>query len=161
MANSPTPKPAAPPADPVDDQGPSAVEYMGDQQDKIERLEADNERLRVQLAAAGRPAGAVTPQHTFQLSEGDRQELEIRGVINYGGRAYTKADVEAAMAESGQRGVKIADAPAATRVDAPGVAATGPGVRGIDFVYPSVERGKIDPAVAGTPGINGPAADQK
>jgi hypothetical protein len=72
----------------------------------------------------------------------------------------TKADVEKAMAEAGQRGVKIKDAPEATKVTVePDV--NGPGVRGVDFIYPSVERGKIDPAVAGTPGINGPAADDK
>lgn len=148
MANAP--KPTAPPAD-----NPTHPD------DAVARLEADNARLRAQLAVAGRPAGAVAPEHTFQLSEGDRQELEIRGVINYGGRVMTKDDVEKAMARSGQRGVEIADAPAETRVALDPSVDMGPGIRGIDFVYPSVERGKIDPAVAGTPGINGPAADEK
>jgi hypothetical protein len=127
-----------------------------------DKLRAENERLRNQLAAAGRPAGVVAAQHTFQLSEGDRQELEIRGVVAIGGRLMTKAEVEEAMAEAGQKGVTIKDAPEETRVqitkDTPGI---GPGVRGIDYVYPSVERGKIDPAVAGTPGISGPSADAK
>ena len=124
-----------------------------------EQLQKENEALRAQLAAVG--GGRVAaPAHTFQLSEGDRQDLELYGVINYGGRQLTKADVEAEMAKAGQRGVEIADAPDATRVQVdPARMAAGPGQRGIDFVYPSVERGLIDPAVAGTPGINGPAAD--
>jgi hypothetical protein len=135
-------------------------------------LRAENERLRDQLAAAG--AATVgrryAPEHRFQLSEGDRQELEARGVVNIGGRLMTKADVEAEIAKAGadaqgrndQSSVPIADAPASTRVDLDTLPArTGPGVAGVDFVYPSVERGKIDPAVAGTPGISGPPADAK
>jgi hypothetical protein len=133
--------PAAPPADDLAD------------------LRAENVRLRAELEAAGATRTA-TPRFTFQLSEGDRQELELRGVVSIGGRLMTKADVEAAMADAGQRGVTIADAPEATRID-PGTlqGRTGPGVEGTDYVYPSVERGKIDPKVAGTPGISGPAAD--
>lgn len=125
-----------------------------------DRLAQENVALKAQLAAAGRPGPSA--QHVFQLSEGDRQELEIRGVVAIGGRLMTKADVEKAMAAAGQKGVTIKDAPAATALkvtdDTPGM---GPGIRGIDYVYPSVERGKIDPAVAGTPGITGPAADAK
>jgi hypothetical protein len=135
-------------------------------------LRAENEKLRGQLAAAGAAAVArpYAPAYRFQLSEGDRQELEIRGVVNIGGRLMTKAEVEAEIAKAGadaqgrndQSSVEIADAPEATRID-PGTlpTRTGPGVAGVDFVYPSVERGKIDPAVAGTAGINGPAADAK
>lgn len=125
-----------------------------------DRLRTENNALRSQLDQAGRvTTGAYRPQ--FQLSEGDRQELEIRGVVSIGGRLMTKADVEAAMAEAGQRGVKIADAPEATRVDPRVIdqaAARGDGIRGVDFVYPSVAAGQIDPDVAGTPGISGPAA---
>lgn len=132
--------------------------------DEITRLRAENTALKAQLSAAGRPAGPAMPAHTFQLSEGDRQELEIRGVVNIGGRLMTKADVVKAMRDAGdgQEDVEIADAPEGTRID-PGRSEelTGPGIRGFDYVYPSVERGKIDPAVAGTPGINGPAADTK
>jgi hypothetical protein len=132
----------------------------GADQSEAASLRQENERLRAQLAAAG--GRVVQPQHTFQLSEGDRQELEIRGVVNIGGRMMTKEDVEAAMAEAGQRGVTIADAPEATKVDPALIAARGgKGVLGVDFVYPSVERGRIDPAVAGTPGISGPAASDK
>lgn len=126
-------------------------------------LRAENENLRGQLAAAGaaRPGQAAPVAHTFQLSEGDRQELEIRGVINVGGRLVTKAEVLEMLGED-QKGVKIADAPAGTRVDPALIQkATGPGVAGVDYVYPSVERGRLDPAVAGTPGVSGPAADRK
>lgn len=125
-------------------------------------LRAENENLRGQLAAAGaaRPGQAAPVAHTFQLSEGDRQELEIRGVINIGGRLMTRAEVLAELRKSkDQRKVKVAEAPEGTRVDVSMIKkATGPGVAGVDYVYPSVERGKIDPAVAGTPGISGPSA---
>jgi hypothetical protein len=132
-------------------------EEIADQRD---RLVAENEQLRAQLAAVG-GARVQQPQHTFQLSEGDRQELEIRGVVNVGGRMMTKSDVEQAMkaAGAGQEGVKIADAPEGTRIDPATLPKiTGPGVAGVDYVYPSVQRGKIDPKLAGTPGISGPAA---
>lgn len=123
-----------------------------------DRLAQENAILRNQLAFAG--GRVATPQYTFQLSEGERQELEITGVINKGGRAMTKEDVEAEMAAAGQTGVTIRDAPAETKIpvdaNTPG---RGPGIRGFDYVYPSVERGKIDPAIAGTPGISGPPAD--
>lgn len=149
---------------------------MSETKDEIaaerDRLRAENENLRGQLAASGatRTAGtAAVPQHRFQLSEGDRQELEIRGVVAIGGRLYTREEVLAELAKAGpdeqghndQSRVEIAEAPAATRIDPATLATrTGPGVPGVDFVYPSVERGKIDPAVAGTPGISGPSADE-
>lgn len=122
-------------------------------------LRAENENLRGQLAAAGAANTKAAPvQHQFQLSEGDRQELEIRGVINVGGRLVTKAEV-VKMLGAKQKNVEIKDAPEGTRVDPVLIKkATGPGVQGVDYVYPSVERGKIDPAVAGTPGISGPPA---
>jgi hypothetical protein len=126
-------------------------------------LRAENDNLRTQLAAAGaaRPGQAAPVQHTFQLSEGDRQELEMRGVINVGGRQMTKDEVMAELRKTeDQRNVKIADAPDGTRVDVSKLPGVGKGVAGVDFVYPSVERGKIDPAVAGTPGISGPPADK-
>lgn len=130
--------------------------------DQLAAALAENESLRAQLAAA--PPGtarAYQAPYTFQLSEGDRQELEAHGAVNIGGRMMTKDDVVKAMAAAGQKGVTIADAPEATRLDLNALPGRGPGVAGIDFVYPSVERGKIDPKVAGTPGINGPAADAK
>ena len=39
-------------------------------------------------ARPGPPGKAPPAQHRFQLSEGDRQELEIRGVVNIGGRLW-------------------------------------------------------------------------
>lgn len=136
---------------------------MAENKDEIaadrDRLRKENNALRAQLDQAGRPAG-YQPQQRFQLSEGDRQELEVRGVVNIGGRLMTKADVEHAMAAAGQRGVEIADAPDDTRISDATLKDLdrGPGVRGIDYVYPSVAPGFIDPAVAGTPGISGPPA---
>lgn len=127
-----------------------------------DQLRAENNALKAQLEQAGRAAAAYRPAQTFQLSEGDRQELEIRGVVNVGGRLMTKADVEEAMAVAGQRGVTIADAPEATKVSDQvlgDAAARGDGIRGVDYVYPSVAAGKLDPAVAGTPGISGPPAE--
>lgn len=137
------------------------TETKADLEAERDALRAENENLRGQLAAAGAARQTAAPQHVFQLSEGDRQELEIRGVVSIGGRLMTTAEVRQALAAAGagQEHVEIADAPEGTRVD-PGRRGglTGPGVRGIDFVYPSVARGLIDPAVAGVPGINGPAA---
>lgn len=124
-----------------------------------DRLAQENVALKARLAVSGRGV-APSAQHVFRLSEGDRQELEIRGVVAINGRLMTKAEVEEAMAAAGQRGVKIKDAPAETAV--PVTATTpgrGKGIEGVDYIYPSVERGKIDPAVAGTPGISGPPAD--
>jgi hypothetical protein len=126
--------------------------------DQLAAAQAENASLRAQLAAPGTTRPYQAP-YTFQLSEGDRQELEAHGAVNIGGRMMTKDDVVKAMAAAGQKGVEIADAPEATRIDASALPGRGPGIAGIDFVYPSVERGKIDPKVAGTPGINGPAAD--
>lgn len=120
-----------------------------------DQLKAENDLLRAQLAAAGRPAGAVQPTHTFQLSEGDRQELAIRGEINVGGRMLT-ADQVAEKLGPNQQGIDLGDAtpPPAGPGEAPRSA-----VRGVDYVYPSVAPGQIDPAVAGTPGISGPAGE--
>jgi hypothetical protein len=117
-----------------------------------DQLRTEVEQLRGQLAAAG--ARVPAPQYTFQLSEGDRQELVQRGVVNIGGRRMTREDVAAELSVD-QLDVELGDA---TPVDAPAPARTG-AVEGVDFIYPSVAPGLIDPAVAGTPGINGPAAE--
>jgi hypothetical protein len=110
-------------------------------------------RLQAELAAADRPAGPVAPVHTFQLSEGDRQELLIRGQVNVGGRMRSREEIAGMLGED-QRNVDLGekDPPAAPAETARA------GVPGVDFVYPSVEPGGIDPAVAGTPGISGPPA---
>lgn len=120
-----------------------------------DELRAENAQLRAQLAAAGQPAGPVRPTATFQLSEGDRQELVARGEVNIGGRMLT-ADEVAEKLGPDQQNVDLGDATPPTA--GPGEAPRG-AVRGVDFVYPSVEPGGIDPKIAGTPGISGPAAD--
>lgn len=124
-------------------------------------LRAENENLRGQLSAASatQPGTAAPVQHRFILSEGHRQELATTGAANIDGRMMTTEEVRAALGED-QKGVKIPDvdpASALTVQPRPPRAA----VAGVDFVYPSVEPGRIDPAVAGTPGINGPAADRR
>lgn len=119
-----------------------------------DQLRQENQQLRAQLAAAP-PAGAPNvAQHKFQLSEGDRQELAVRGIVNIGGRAMTREDVEAELGED-QQGVDLGDAEPPVGFQRP---AERSAIRGVDYVWPSVEPGKIDPAVAGTPGINGPSA---
>jgi hypothetical protein len=105
-------------------------------------------------------AKPAKPSAKFTLSEGDRAELEMRGVANVNGHLMTRDEVKAKLDES-QPGHRVelgtagpADVKAADR-------ARRGCVEGIDFVWPSVDCGYIDPAVAGTPGINGPSADEK
>jgi hypothetical protein len=121
-------------------------------------LRAENENLRGQLTAAGtgQPGRAAPVQHTFILSEGNRQELAATGVTNIGGRQMTRAQVAELLTDD-QRNVDIPEVdPAAATVLPP--ARPNLGIPGVDYVWPSVAPGVIDPAVAGTPGINGPAA---
>lgn len=120
-------------------------------------LLAENEMLQNRLAAA--TAAGVGPrvqqaEHTFILSEGARQELLINGQTNIGGVMRSRTDVRKLLGKE-QQNVDLgsADPPAGL----PKAAERGK-VRGVDFVYPSVEPGFIDPELAGTPGINGPAA---
>jgi hypothetical protein len=123
-----------------------------------DRLQQENERLRAQLDAAGRPGQPGAPvQHVFQLSQGDLTELERNGWANIDGRVMTIADVRARLAGTPQSGLKITE-PKNPQVPKP---ADPTNIRGFDYVYPSVSRGEIDPAIAGTPGINGPAAGEK
>lgn len=59
--------------------------------DRIKELEAENARLREQLAAAGQPAPAAKPtEPTFVFSEGQRAELETTGrtVSPFTGKRY-------------------------------------------------------------------------
>lgn len=132
---------------------------MAETKDQIaasrDQLAEENARLRAQLQGAGiAPAQtAPTAQHTFQLSEGDRQELEQVGWLNIGGVTYTREQVIARLGDD-QKNVPIAEA-VNPQIPQPQPASN---IRGVDFVYPSVTRGGIDPKVAGTPGINGPAA---
>lgn len=100
-------------------------------------LRADNDALRAQLAAATAPAaGLAAPvQHRFQLSEGDRQDLELRGFINVNGRVMTKDDVLGAL-EPDQSGVEIADASDEALALIPHIvgADRGKGVAGLDYI---------------------------
>lgn len=117
-------------------------------------LKAENERLRAQLAASPAAPRVYAPAQTFQLSEGDRQELVLHGAVNVGGRMMTREEVAAKLDDS-QRNLELGSA----KPDVSLLKATQrPAVAGVDFVYPSVAPGELDPAVAGTPGISGPAA---
>jgi hypothetical protein len=119
-----------------------------------DQLRQENNRLRAQLAAAGAAPRGYAPAQTFQLSEGDRQELAARGIVNVGGRMRTAEEVREMLGDD-QQGVELGDA------EPPAGMAGGRdagSVAGVDYVYPSVAPGQIDPAVAGTPGISGPAA---
>lgn len=118
-------------------------------------LRAENEQLRARLQQAGVSAQVTDPVHKFQLSEGDRQELVSRGLVVIGGKVMTREDVEARLG-SDQGGVELGDAVPDPRILR--VSRAAGNTPGVDFVYPSVAPGLIDPAVAGTPGINGPSA---
>jgi hypothetical protein len=118
-------------------------------------LKAENDKLRAQLAASGTTARAYAPAQTFQLSEGDRQELVAHGRVNVGGVLLDREQVRAKLGED-QQGVDLGDSEPDV---SPAPAGRRGAVAGVDFVYPSVAPGLIDPAVAGTPGISGPAAD--
>lgn len=107
------------------------------------RLAAENEQLKSQLssvAAGGAAVGtAAVPGWTFELSEAGRQELAISGVTNVRGRLYTREQALAAMAEAGQEGVDIPEAPAATRNEAAIKAAERDGggragIPGLDYI---------------------------
>jgi len=130
-------------------------------------LKAENEQLKARLAEASSaaaelaPARGYAPAQTFQLSEGDRQELIAHGVVNVGGVAMTRDDVRAKLGDDQQNvdlGTAEIDPATAAAMQQHRPQGAQPGV---DFVYPSVAPGQIDPAVAGTPGISGPAADAK
>lgn len=155
MSDDPTTPPVTPP---VDDPAPKARRGTGE----LANLRAENARLRAQLLASGQqPTGPAQAQHTFTLTEGDRQELELYGVATVGGRLMTIDDVRAAAADAGLE-VSLADpSEALDRRDLVAAQQERTAVRGVDYVYPSVAPGQIDPKVAGLPGINGPAAESK
>jgi hypothetical protein len=119
-----------------------------------DRLRRENEQLRGQLAAAGAGRPNTTTAQ-FELTEGNRQDLLARGETVIGGRRYTRDQVESAIEGNPDYDrVDLGDTEPAAQ---PATRAQGD-IPGVDFVYPSVLAGRIDPAVAGTPGINGPAA---
>lgn len=123
-----------------------------------DRLQRENENLRGQLAAAAANRVA-TPVHTFQLSQGQLAELEATGRTNVGGKLMDASEVRSLMPDD-QRRVEIATPPAEQVAALPPARPQG-NTPGVDYVWPSVRPGAIDPAVAGTPGINGPAADAR
>lgn len=120
-------------------------------------LRAEVDQLRGQLAAAGANRVAA-PTHTFELSQGQLAELESFGVTTVGGVQRTTDDVRA-MLTGDQAGLEIADASAPAA--ALPVVDRGTPRYGVDYVYPSVAPGQLDPAAAGQPGISGPPADSK
>lgn len=124
---------------------------------ELKRLQAENENLRGQLAAAGaRNTTAAPAAHVFQLSEGQRQELQMHGNAVIDGKMMTIDEVRKIL-PPGQTTVEIT-APKTVR-ELP-AERTRDKIAGIDYIYPSVEYGKLDPAVAGQPGVSGPAADK-
>jgi hypothetical protein len=121
---------------------------------EVDRLNTENGRLRAATAVPTAAAGAV--QHQFFLTEGARQELELNGNAVINGRMMTIDQVRAELSPE-QSQIQIDGPPEDRPMPAGGRPASA--TPGVDFVYPSVAPGLIDPAVAGQPGINGPAAE--
>jgi hypothetical protein len=117
-------------------------------------LLAENKMLQDKLAAAGVGSRVQQAEHTFILSEGARQELLINGQTNVGGVMRSRTDVRKLLGKE-QQNVDLGTAEPPAGLPKPQERSK---IRGVDFVYPSVEPGFIDPDLAGTPGINGPAA---
>lgn len=122
-----------------------------------DQLRAENENLRGQLAAAGVRRGVQRQE--FILSEGEAAELRAQGVANIGGRRMTTAQVRERLGADQEATVDLGDVPAVDEAAWAQRQDRGAGIEGVDYIYPSVRPGAIDPAVAGTPGINGPSAD--
>jgi hypothetical protein len=137
----------------------------GDAQQRVAELEAENASLRAQLGAQGQ-GRVASPAHQFFLTEANRQELELRGFTVVGGELLDTDAVRARLRATGQSRVEIADAPRTAQDEAARTVAAlrrdNHGAQyGVTHVYPSVAPGQIDPAVAGSPGISGPAATGK
>lgn len=143
-----------------------------------DQLRDENDNLRAEIARLREAGAGVTAvgraqvQHTFLLTEGDRLELEQRGVANINGRLMTRDEVLDKLAHTGavrtlpdgreqgdQSGVEIGEVAEGAdqgAIEAARKAAHREAVYGVDYIYPSVAPGVIDPAVAGQSGINGP-----
>lgn len=118
------------------------------------RLQDENERLRSQLVEARSAHGAVAgspARVTFagrpefrggtKLSEGERQQLELDGVISDvhgGGMLYADDFGVEVTTEDGRN--RLAKAREKDAADARA------GIQGVDYVYPSVAPGVLDPA---------------
>ena len=105
-------------------------------------LVAENERLKGELAssrAGGASPAMVTlaaPDPNF-LCEGDRQALEVNGVVNSAttGRQLLASDFGIEVkTEQGRENLRRAQAQTTQERE---------GIRGVDFVYPSVARGVL------------------
>lgn len=105
-------------------------------------LVSENETLRGELAAA-RAGGASPARVTLAapdpkfLCEGDRQALEVNGVVNSSltGRQLLASDFGIKVkTEQGQENLRRAQAETSEE---------RAGIRGVDFVYPSVARGVL------------------
>ena len=89
-------------------------------------------QLEAEQATAGR---VVTPRQTFQLSEGERQDLVANGVLNVAGRLRTRDEV-AAMLDGSQTGVELGDQPPSpTLLAVVGQQRAQGATPGVDFVY--------------------------
>jgi hypothetical protein len=90
--------------------------------DRIRELEAENARLREQLAAAGSPAPAAKPvEPSFTFSEGQRDELERTGrtVSPFTGERFVGSGPDDARKASAEEfaNAKPSEKPAADRTD--------------------------------------------
>lgn len=136
---------------------------MAETKDEIaaerDRLRAENENLRGQLAAAGARTPHVAAPPPF-LSEGERQDLITFGVTTTrGGRPLNLHDAReqypgAQLDQASAAAVLAADRDRDAR-------RARPAVPHVDYVYPSVAPGELAPEAAGTPGISGAPAAAK
>jgi hypothetical protein len=117
---------------------------------ELQALRAENDRLKGQLAQATARTANVAPAKPY-LTEGERQELITFGRSGDLNLKTAKAKFPEADLSGATEIARKASTEDETTVERAGI-------RGFDFVYPSVAPGKIDPEVAGLPGINGPAA---
>lgn len=125
---------------------------------EVARLRAENEQLRGSLAASGARPAANAPAALPFLTEGQRQELLTFGQTARAGGGPLLSLSEArdlwpdAELDDATDQAKATDERLRTEV------VERAGIRGFDYVYPSVAPGVLDPAVVGTPGISGTAA---
>jgi hypothetical protein len=124
---------------------------------QLAALRAENDRLRQQLATATARQANVPAAKPY-LTEGERQDLITFGVTNdvHTGRRLNLNQARELYPDADLVDATDAAVSASERDHTEAVERSS--VRGVDYVWPSVAPGQIDPAVAGLPGINGPAA---
>lgn len=115
-------------------------------------LQAENERLRGQLATAGAgPRVAQAQPVQPWLSEGERQELEAYGRTS---SPFTGREITTGEAREAHPDVEIRDAkPGAVKAAGPVRRRAAQPREGVDYVWPSVAPGQLAPE------FGGPAAD--